>query len=150
MAVQIELVHDALPDGIDALVTASKAEGIRNISMLVDQWHTGEQRFNQHNAALFAAFQHGQLAGIGGITREDGLDEPAMRVRRFYVLPPYRRSGIATALARACMTHGLRICPTLTCNAQASDAAGVFWQAMGFDAVQMPTITHVFQTAKSR
>ncbi len=145
MAAQIEKVHDALPDGIDALVTASKAEGIRNISMLVDQWQSGEQRFDQHNAALFAAYRDGDLAGIGGITREDGLDEPAMRVRRFYVLPPFRRSGIATALARACMTHGLSTCPTLTCNAQASDAAGVFWEAMGFEAVELPTITHMYR-----
>ncbi len=144
MAVQIEKIHDALPTGINTLVTASHAEGIRNISTLVDQWHTGEQRFNQHNAALFAAFSDGQLAGIGGITREDGLDEPAMRARRFYVLPQFRRSGIATALAKACMAHGLSICPTLTCNAQASDAAGVFWEAMGFEAVELPSITHIF------
>ena len=145
MAVQIEHLHDALPAGIDALATASRAEGIRNISLLVEQWQSGAQRFDQHNAALFAAFRDGELAGIGGITREDGIDEPAMRVRRFYVLPQFRRSGIATALAKACMAHGLRICPILTCNAQASDAAGVFWEAMGFEAVELPTITHVFR-----
>ncbi|MDW3096986.1 MAG: GNAT family N-acetyltransferase [Alphaproteobacteria bacterium] len=145
MAVQIEHLHDALPAGIDTLATASRAEGIRNLSTLVDQWQSGAQRFDQNNAALFAAFRDGELAGIGGITREDGLDEPAMRVRRFYVLPQFRRSGIATALAKACMAHGLRICPTLTCNAQASDAAGVFWEAMGFKAVELPTITHVFR-----
>lgn len=146
MAVQIDSIHDALPDGIDTLVTASRAEGIRNISMLVDQWHTGEQRFDRHNAALFAAFRDGQLAGIGGITREDGMDEPAMRVRRFYVLPTFRRSHIATALAKACMAHGLTVAPILTCNAKASDAAGVFWEAMGFQAVELPTMTHVFHT----
>lgn len=147
MAVQIERIHDALPGGISTLVTASRAEGIRNISMLVEQWHSGAQRFNHHNAALFAAMQDSELAGIGGITREEGLDDPAMRVRRFYVLPQFRRSGIATALAKACMAHGLSVCPTLTCNAQASDAAGVFWEAMGFEAVELPTITHVFRAA---
>jgi len=145
MAVQIERIHDALPEGLDTLVAASRAEGIRNISMLVEQWHAGEQRFDQNNAALFAAFEHGTLAGIGGITRETGIDEPAMRVRRFYVLPQFRRSGIATSLAGACMTHGLTHCSTLTCNAQASDAAGVFWETMGFEAAELPAITHIYR-----
>lgn len=145
MAVQIERIHHALPDGIDTLVAASRAEGIHNISMLVEQWHAGEQRFDQNNAALFAAFQNGTLAGIGGITRENGLDEPAMRMRRFYVLPQFRRTGIATALAKACMAHGLKHSPTLTCNAQASDAASVFWEAMGFEAAELPTITHIYR-----
>jgi len=145
MNITVTRVVQELPDGIDRLVAASRVEGVRNVEMLVADWRSGAQRFDTGGAALFCANVGGTLAGIGGITQQDGLDFPAMRVRRFYVHPDSRRHGIAAALAQACMTHGLATCSTLTCNAQASDAASVFWEAMGFERADLPTITHMYR-----
>jgi GNAT superfamily N-acetyltransferase len=69
------------------------------------------------------------LAGIGG---QVGLGQPAMRMRRLYVPPEARRGGIGRNLASAMIQQGLETAGLLTCNARASAAAPVFWEAMGF------------------
>lgn len=95
--------------------------------------------------ALFAAFVDSDLAGVGGVTPETGLAEPAMRMRRLYVRPAFRRAGVARALAGAMMQQGFQSAPLLTLNAAASPAAPPFWEAMGFEPVDWPRVTHALQ-----
>jgi GNAT superfamily N-acetyltransferase len=65
-----------------------------------------------------------------------------MRMRRLYVRPAYWRSGVGRALAAAMMQQGLQSAVVLTVNARASEAAGPFWEAMGFRRVEAPGYTH--------
>ncbi len=129
--VVITRVVETLPDGFDVILQAASAEGVRNMAMLAAQWAGGEQRFDDPGA-LFAALVDGELAGVGGTTLETGVVEPAMRMRRLYVLPMFRRFGVGRRLAGAMMQQGFQAAPLLTVNAAASDAAGPFWEAMGF------------------
>ena len=139
--VQIVRVVEALPEGFEALRAAARGEGIRNMDMLAEQWADGRQRFEEPGA-LFAAFVDGELAGVGGVTPQAGLAEPAMRMRRLYVAPAFRRAGVGQVLAGAMIQQGLQAARLLTANARASTAAPPFWEAMGFSGVTGADFTH--------
>lgn len=124
-------VGDELPEEIDALRALADSEGVRNVCQLVDDWRSGRERFADPGA-LFAAWMGGELGGVGGLTVQPGLDVRAMRMRRLYVAPAFRRAGLGRNLAAAMIQQGLEAADLLTCNARASDAAAPFWEAMGF------------------
>lgn len=143
--VVITRVVETLPDGFDVILRAAESEGVRNMGALAAQWASGEQRFDDPGA-LFAALVDGELAGVGGVTVETGAVEPAMRMRRLYVLPMFRRFGVGRRLAGAMMQQGFQAAPLLTVNAAASDAAGPFWEALGFMRTDaLPGATHVLR-----
>lgn len=139
--VQIVRVVETLPDGFAALADTARAEGVRNMGVLAGQWGKDGAIFAEPGA-LFAAFIDGDLAGVGGVTPQNDLTEPAMRMRRLYVAPSFRRSGVGQALAGAMVQQGLQAARLLVCNARAGDAAGPFWEAMGFERVHGEGFTH--------
>ncbi|MBI1406618.1 MAG: GNAT family N-acetyltransferase [Caulobacter sp.] len=139
--IQMVRVLDALPEGFGRLEKMAIAEGVRNMSLLAEQWATGEQRFTEPGA-LFAAFIDGELAGVGGVAVQTGQKEPAMRMRRLYVAPPFRRAGVGQVLAGSMIQQGLQTARLLTANARASAAAAPFWEAMGFEPVAADGFTH--------
>lgn len=141
----IERVGAELPDGFGKLADAANAEGVRNMALLMVAWESGAQRFDADGAALFAAMDEGRCAGIGGVRRETGAGESAMRMHRFYVHPAYRRLGIGKRIAEAVMAHALMHASLLTCNARASMAAAPFWLSLGFAPVDSASYTHIFR-----
>lgn len=144
---RIRRIEGRLPGSFHSLLDAASNEGVRNMNLLTEGWLSGEQRFDTGGAALFGAFDGSCLVGIGGITAEPGLAEPAMRMRRFYVRPDWRRRGVARCLADAAMAHGLARVSVLTCNARATALAGPFWEAMGFAPVEAEGMTHIYRAA---
>ena len=142
--VNILRVVEALPHGFDVICAEAAAEGVRNMAMLAREFGAPDDPFTEPGA-LFAAVVDGDLAGVGGVTLEAGLAEPAMRMRRLYVRPDFRRAGVARALAGAMMQQGFQSAPLLTLNAAASPAAPPFWEAMGFEPVDWPRVTHALR-----
>ncbi|MDB5468444.1 MAG: family N-acetyltransferase [Caulobacter sp.] len=138
--VQIVRVVEALPAGFETLRAVARAERVRNMEALAQQWDDGREFAEP--GALFAAFIDGDLAGVGGVTPQAGLTEPAMRMRRLYVAPAFRRRGVGQALAGAMIQQGLQAARLLTANARASKAAPPFWEAMGFEPVEADGFTH--------
>ncbi|MDO9223498.1 MAG: GNAT family N-acetyltransferase [Caulobacter sp.] len=137
-------VIEALPHGFDVICADAAAEGVRNMALLAGEFGSDADPYLEPGA-LFAAVIGGDLAGVGGVTVETGLDEPAMRMRRLYVRPAFRRTGVARALAGAMMQQGFQTAPLLTLNAAASAAAPPFWEAMGFAPADRPGITHTLR-----
>lgn len=142
--VTILRVVEALPHGFDVMSTEAAAEGVRNMAMLRVEFGGEDDPFRDHGG-LFAAFTDGALAGVGGVTVQAGFAEPAMRMRRLFVRPAFRRAGVARALAGAMMQQGFQAAPLLVLNAAASAAAPPFWEAMGFGRVDWPGITHALR-----
>jgi len=128
---QLVRIFDELPESFGDLVAEASGEGVRNMALLAESWRAGV-RFEGDGEALLAAFLAGELAGIGAMTPEPAALEPARRLRRFYVRPALRRRGVATALASALIHEGFDSVRLLTVNARASQAAGAFWEALGF------------------
>lgn len=120
------------------------AEGVRNMAMLATEFGAPGDPLADPGA-LFAAVADGKLAGVGGVMVQADLAEPAMRMRRLYVRPAFRRAGVARALAGAMMQQGFQTAPLLLLNAAASPAAPLFWEAIGFAPVAWPGITHALR-----
>ncbi len=139
--VQIVRVVETLPDGFAALADAARAEGVRSMALIAGQWGEVGALFAEPGA-LFAAFIDGDLVGVGGVTPQNDLTEPAMRMRQLYVAPAFRRSGVGQVLAGAMIQQGLQAARLLVSNARASEAAGPFWEAMGFERVDAEGFTH--------
>jgi len=99
---------EQLPEQIQSLVLASKKEGFNFIQRLVEEFQLGTNRFNRHGEFLLVAFDGNKLVACGGLNIQFSEDaetnqKPSHqhkigRVRRFYVLPEYRRSGVARSL----------------------------------------------------
>jgi GNAT superfamily N-acetyltransferase len=134
-------LFEGLPHGFDVMCAEAAAEGVRNMARLRSEVGAPDDPFTEPGA-LFAARVGGELAGVGGVTVQAGLTGPAMRMRRLYVRPAFRRAGVARALAGAMMQQGFQTAPLLVLNAAASAAAAPFWEAMGFERDARDGITH--------
>jgi GNAT superfamily N-acetyltransferase len=145
MRVQVVRVLESLPEGFAALRAEAAGEGFNHVENLARGWASGEQRFEGEGEALFAVFADGELAGIGGVTREH-LDPAlgAMRMRRCCVRERFRRRGLGRTLAAAMVQQGLAFARILTVNAGTPDAPA-FWRAMGFRPDARSGRTHVLE-----
>ncbi len=131
--IQLVRIIDELPGDFERLRSAAAAEG--HIERLDEDWNRGAQRFAGDGEALLAAYQEGELVGIGGITREPSeTAEPALRMRRLFVSPQARRGGVATTIVAALVQEGFDNAALITVHAGDS-AAGAFWEAQGFQPV---------------
>ena len=126
---QIVRITGDLPDGFDDLLRSARAEGMGHLSRLADEWR-GESSISAPGECLLAALVGGELAGIGGVTVEPALPQ-ARRMRRFYVAPAMRRTGVGRTLAGALMQEALAVTETLTVHTERPDGQA-FWLAMGF------------------
>lgn len=142
-ALRLVPVRDALPDGFPELATEALTEGYDYLGTLADDWRSGAERFTAPGAVLLAAWQNGALAGVGGLTLDPYEPElGALRVRRFYVAPAHRGTGVGRRLAGVLLDRGLGAAPLLTLRAVDARAAA-FWESLGFRPDPMPDRTHL-------
>ncbi|WP_127583901.1 GNAT family N-acetyltransferase [Paenibacillus koleovorans] len=82
------------------LVEESLHEHYRHIERMAEEFTTGANRFDRLGEALFGAYRDGQLVGIGGLNRDPygEAQNSVGRVRRVYVSPSCRGTGIALLL----------------------------------------------------
>lgn len=128
--IHLEILDRSLPLEMDQVRTAAQNEAYRFIDRLVDDWANGTNRFSEQSERLLIARYDGRLVGGGGITIEPALSG-ALRMRRFYVLPSYRKRGIGRHLVEALLDPAHRAGVAITVNA-ATDLAPAFWVALGF------------------
>ena len=129
-----------MPAGFEALRAEARAEGYRFVDRLVGDWLSGTTRFDREGEALLAAQVSGVLASIGSLTIEPVVPS-ALRLRRFYVRPSFRRAGVGRKLATALLEYAVRAGPRVTVNAAAGSIA--FWQALGFTPDLRDGRTHI-------
>jgi GNAT superfamily N-acetyltransferase len=99
-------------------------------------------RFDRDGEALLAAYATGVLAGIGGLTIEPVLPR-ALRMRRFYVRPLFRRAGIGRKLATALLERARIIGVLVTVNAAPESVS--FWESLGFAPDMRDGHTHLYR-----
>lgn len=142
MTVSLHLLTRFPPVGFAQLRADAEAEGYDHIERLANEWDDGSVRFQLDGEALFVALIADHLCGIGGLTHDPDLSpEEALRVRRLYVRPEYRRQGVGRVLLRRIIQHGLRHAPTLVANA-GEPPAPAFFEASGFSPVEGSGHTH--------
>jgi GNAT superfamily N-acetyltransferase len=134
-------VTESLPAGFAQLRADADVEGISNVARLQSDWERGAERFDKPGEILLAGFDSETLAAIGGLTIEPDQSVRALRLRRLYVRPAWRKRGIGRALATALIEHGFGFVEILTVNAGVAGAAE-FWGALGFRRVAHEGRTH--------
>jgi GNAT superfamily N-acetyltransferase len=139
MEIKTEAIIEDLPTGFDALRTDARTEGFRQIERLATDWETRTIRFDNDGEALLAARVDGTLAGIGGLTVEPVVPT-ALRMRRFYVRPAFRRGGIGRQLVMALLT---RARPGQLITVNAAPGSIPFWESLGFRPDQRDGHTHI-------
>lgn len=143
MDVQIVDARPLMPSGLDVLQSSAFQEGVKNVSRLIQDWNLGKTLFDGMGECLFIAQVNEITVGVGGMLKCKVVPE-ALRVSRFYVLPEWRKRGIATAIANEAFIHAREFADVITCNAQASELAAPFWESLGFTKVNISGLTHVF------
>lgn len=138
----IEPAAAYVPDGLAPLAAEADSEGVRNVRAVIERWAEGSERFDRPGERLLVARADDRVIGVGGLSQCPTVPG-ALRMRRFYVNPTWRRRGVARALAEELIASGLAHAEVLTCNARASAAAPPFWEALGFDPVDIEGITHL-------
>ena len=132
----------ALPAGLPALRAEARCEGFHFLDRLASEWEGGTVRFDRPGEVLLAASMADVLAGVGGLTL-DPVMPGALRMRRFYVHPAFRRHGIGRALAVTLLERPSTAGRRVTVNAGTA-AAPVFWKALGFVAEPCCGHTHIW------
>lgn len=133
-------IEGELPDDISTLTRFATAEGIGIIDTLIAEWVSGANRFTRPGEVLFVARIDGRLAGTGGLTYDYNFHD-ALRMRRFYVHPEFRRHGVARALADRVIAEARPHAAWLTCHT-GTESGRRFWERMGFVPVPLATHTH--------
>jgi GNAT superfamily N-acetyltransferase len=114
----------------------------RLVERLAMDWEAGTTRFDREGEVLLGARVDEILAGIGGRTL-DPVVSGALRMRRFYVRPAFRKNGIGRWLAEALLEDASRIGKVVVVNAGQGSAA--FWEALGFVPDPSEGHTHILQ-----
>lgn len=142
---------DTLPPDMDPLARAASAEGFGFVQRLMDEWDSGVNRFDLPGEALFVARAGPMLIGVCGLNRDPyakgakgakgAVDNGIGRVRRLYVLPPFRRRGVGRDLTAAVLeaAHGTFDRLRLRTN---NPQAAKFYEAIGFVAIDEEDATH--------
>ena len=131
-------VRERLPAGLEQMRAEARAEGHRMLDTLAAEWDSGATRFARPGEALFAAYAAGTLAGIGGITQEPTIPG-ALRMRRFYIRPQFRRRGVGRELIIRLLDGAVG--GVITANAAAGSEP--FWETFGFVADRRDGYTHI-------
>ena len=142
---RIEVVSEKLPAGFPTSRAEARREGYRFLERLASEWEAGVARFDRPSEALLAAHVTGVLAGLGGVTL-DPVVPGALRIRRFYVHPAFRRHGIGRRLAVVLLQLPGTAGRSVTINAGTAEAS-VFWKALGFVSERRDGHTHVRMTS---
>jgi GNAT superfamily N-acetyltransferase len=141
-APELQLVIERLPAGFEVLREEAHAEGYLFVERLAADWEARRMRFDRDGEALLAAHVTGVLAGIGGLTIEPVLPG-ALRMRRFYVRPLFRRAGIGRKLATASLERARTTGLLVTVNA--APASVSFWESLGFAPDMRNGHTHLYR-----
>lgn len=140
-AFEIRFVQGSLPPGFELLRHAADGEAYGMLAVLAKEWADGTNRFEKPGEALAAAYENGHLTGLGAMTHDPNIPG-ALRMRRFYVSPRYRRGGVGRLIARALLDRPEVEGKVVTLNAPQVEAAR-FWEALGFIRSDKDGHTHV-------
>jgi ribosomal protein S18 acetylase RimI-like enzyme len=91
---RIERVTKLEPNELDGLVIRSLEEGFKFVQRLRDEYQSGVNRFDQPGEALLLARDVQKVIAVIGLNLDPEGQPGVLRLRRFYVLPKYRRHGL--------------------------------------------------------
>lgn len=124
------------------LLKKSQGEGLNLVLRLTENWQSGANRFNKEGEAFYGAEHEGRFLAVGGRSLDPYLnDASVLRVRHVYVLPEWRRLGIASALMKRVLDIPQGQFKKFTLRTM-NPAARKFYERLGFSYVGEGEVTH--------
>jgi len=119
----------------------STAEGFRFIEGLASDSAGGAPTFEAPGAFGYAWYLGDKLVAVGGMTLDPYVSEKEGRVRRVYVHPEHRGTGLGRRLLEAILEEG-RATYTLFTLRAATPEAEALYLSLGFQPSSLPETTH--------
>ena len=130
--------------GFERLIIQAGQEGHIFIERLRQEWASHENRFDKPGEALYAIFHRETVIGIGGINRSPfaaTTDNPG-RLRRFYILPEWRRRGVGAKFVRFIVEKARHEFKLLELRTHREEAQH-FYEQQGFERIyENEFVTH--------
>jgi GNAT superfamily N-acetyltransferase len=143
LIIEIRLVNELLCFDLSDLLEESILEGHHHIQRLLDDYKTGVNRFALPGECLFLALQEERVIGVCGLNRDLQNGILYGRLRRFYVIKAFRRSGIGKRLVDAVIANATTSFKYI-CLHTDSPIAAAFYKSMGFEIENsLSNSTHV-------
>lgn len=129
--------------GIDRLHKEARAEGFDFLDTLVDEFTSGENRYDGPGEVLLGGIDNGMLIAVGGLNCDPYLDDPATgRIRRVYVRTDWRNQHVGRALLIALIDQARSHFSAVRLRAVTPGAARLY-ERLGFRPIDDPNATHV-------
>lgn len=145
----ITIRETALPlNGIESLRAEASNEGYDFVETLVEEWASGENRFEKKGEVLMACFEEHprkqpQLVAVGGVTIDPFLQSPEIgRIRRVYVRAAWRNQGIGALLVKTLIAASAKNFRAVRLRAENCDAARLY-ERLGFSPIENKSATHL-------
>ena len=145
----ITIRETALPlNGIEDLRAEASNEGYDFVETLVEEWASGENRFEKKGEVLMGCFeehprQQPKLVAVGGVTIDPFLHSLEVgRIRRVYVRAAWRNQGIGTLLVKALIAASAESFRSVRLRAENADAARLY-ERLGFSPIEDKSATHL-------
>jgi GNAT superfamily N-acetyltransferase len=123
------------PAALVPLAAEATADGHRMVARLIDEWATGENRFDRPGERAYLAAWNDRICGVCGLNIDPFADDDGVgRVRRLYVCAALRRRGVGSALVRELCRDARGRFRELQLRTYDPRAAA-FYEAIGFTPV---------------
>jgi len=133
--------------GIEALRAEASDEGYNFLDTLVEEWESGENRFDGSGETLLGGWEAGTLIAVGGLNCDPFLGSAAVgRIRRVYVRPAWRGRGVGRTLITALLEEARNHFEVVRLRAENAGAARLY-ERLGFAKIEDAHATHRLQLA---
>jgi GNAT superfamily N-acetyltransferase len=129
---------EQLPEQIKELAKQAQKEGFQFVDRLIEEFESGKNRFDQPGEFLLLGYDDDKLVACGGLNQqwnENEIDARIGRVRRFYVLPKYRKHGVGKQLLQQLEKEARANISALCLNTDTKNAAH-FYQKQNYVFVE--------------
>lgn len=131
------------------LAENARNEGFGHVDRLISEWSTGENTFSGAGEYFLGILSGDELVAIGGLNRDPfAKGDRIGRLRRFYVMPAYRRKGIGRRLLAALLEQAGSSFSQVRLRTTTYEASQ-FYFSCGFQKSEEPEATHQLQTTLS-
>ena len=129
-------------DDVETLASIARSEGFCFLDRLLADLRAPACELTAPGQFYLCVVNEDAVVGVGGVTPDPYLDNPAIgRVRHVYIHPTHRRSGYGRLLVREIEARARDTYSVLRLRTDTA-AAARFYEALGYSAISDSTATH--------
>jgi GNAT superfamily N-acetyltransferase len=128
---------------MESLLSEALAEGYGFIGTLVEQWASGENRFDAPGEILCGHLDQGLLVAVGALNIDPFAGSTEIgRIRKIYVRQAWRNKGVGRALVTTLVEQARIHFRCVRLRADNTHAARLY-EKIGFAPIESPDATHL-------